>query len=183
MLGVASRQQAEQHSHAVEAVTKREAAAEKIMMGKQLLVDLDRRKNQVREGIRALEKQIAKSKALDEQQQQQKVQHNEKSNSYLFASISQPSNIPVPLAGFSGASTPPGEFPVWILCEDVFMQAPSAERVALPKLRKDLVALEEAVSAARIELNEATVELAELEGVDSALAQLHKGFELKPINK
>ncbi len=79
----------------------------------------------------------------------------------------------------AGGSTATG--PVWVLCPGgVFVRAPTAA-AALQHLEQDLAALSRKVDAERLVLRAHVVALAQLEGPDSALAQLNKGFHLQGV--
>ena len=189
--GPVPRKEAEKAATTLEESAKREAAAERVHIGRQLLIDLDRRRHQTREAIRAVEKVIAArnthsrdttatgggavSSARGAAAEAERLHaaavtaEERRKKSLLFASAAVPS---------PGKSARPSD-QLWLLCEgDVFLQTNLA--TGEKKLRSDATALAEAVEVAQQELNGAVRELAELEGVDSAIGALHQGFNLKP---
>ena len=166
-LGATPRAESERIATAVEEASAREAAAERVGIGKQLLVDLDRRRHQTREAIRAVEKLQASRRAPPPMPVAAGTAAAR--SSLLFASAA------VPTCGAVPARAPPT---LWLLCEgDVFVETPVDTAEA--KLRDDAARLAGAVEAAHQELNGAVAELAKLEGVDSAIGKLHAGFNLK----
>ena len=69
--------------------------------------------------------------------------------------------------------------PVWLLCPGgIFVQAKTS-RAAMKQLEGEMGRTAKQIEAEREKLKGLVVELARLEGPDSALARLHQGFSLR----
>lgn len=131
-----------------------ERAGEAVIEAKQLLVDLDRRANQFREASRAI------------------------GNSYNFRddaahAASKSSHEEV------SRNRAAGRKPLYVLCAGATFVKGTVSSVS-QYLRDDQRKTKDAIENARSELKQRVVELAELEGPDSAIARLNAGFELRP---
>lgn len=166
-----------------------EAAVEAVDEGQRLLLELDRRLNATREGFRALQKQAAtaapsvpppaalkgRTAALPAQfyAEPPAVKSERPSNSGDAARASVPSK---PLVRRGGAQTQ------WLFSSAGFF-VKTTVRAATTKLELEQRELKDAITEARDELKAAVCDVARLEGPDSAIARLNKGFDLKPVNK
>ena len=164
-----------------------ESAAEAVLEGKQLLVDLDKRANATREAINALKsKRILPAAPVSSASQQDRSLKHPGEISSLYkkprgdgyvppASSSSNNNVNsiisnLPLYGNNKK--------VFLLCNGgTFVQF--QKKNALVQLEQDQKDTARSVEEARDALKEAVAELARLEGPDSALAKLHAGFDLK----
>eukprot|EP00758_Cryptobia_borreli_P004375 Tbor_TRINITY_DN433_c0_g1::TRINITY_DN433_c0_g1_i2::g.3187::m.3187 len=176
-----------------------ESSAEAVMHANQLLVDLDRRKNQIREGIRALkneEKEVSEQRAqLMELSKElllgvsdMKGTNNGNTEAQRRKNIIRELvGIPTSCGATASHTCSLAHHTVgkkrdsekmWLLCSGgVFME--TSKSAAMKKLLKDQYNTDQLIDATRDDLKRLVVELAHHEGPDSALARLNKGFELK----
>ena len=171
-----------------------ESTAEAVMHAKALLVDLDRRLNQTREGIRALRSiQETQHAALRRREAAAAIVHDNDAlaRRRIAALVGMPGVAEAVAASDaateallggssgsgSGSSSPapaPTTFvtsqPMWLLCSGgAFVRTDQAR--AYDKLLKTS-------HETRHELKTRVADLARLEGVDSALARANAGFDL-----
>lgn len=165
-----------------------ESTAEAVMHAKTLLVELDRRQNQTREGIRALRSQ----QEVQHRQRQEVDEANRvtlETPAEVRARISTLVGMPgvtpyVPIGsitpGSSNSHQVPHTFvspPMWLLCSGgVFIRTNQSK--AYDKLLKLQHETHQQIEETRHELKTLVAELAQLEGVDSALARANEGFGL-----
>lgn len=145
-----------------------EAAADAVLEGKQLLIDLDRRSNATREAqtaLRKLQKRASTAAAA------QNGDRDEPSSLHTTPSI----------AAYKRAEQQP-HLPrsTWLQCNGgTFVKF--SEAAALQRLEVDQKETLRSIDEARDALKDAVAELARLEGPDSALAKLNQGFDLKAV--
>ncbi len=129
-----------------------EAAADAVLEGRQLLIDLDRRANATREAANALKRSATANAATP---------------ASLF---SAPAIV--------GPRAPGAEAHVWLLVNGgTFVRVARGDAQA--RLARDQSDTARSVGEARDALKAAVTELARLEGPTSALARLNAGFDLK----
>lgn len=172
-----------------------EAAAQEVEEGRRLLISLDQRMNSTREALRALKNEqraadaaaAAKAPAArttgaagDEPQRLPAAYFRTTDGSAASGDAKTPQEVAMPSLARSRASTASAR--VWLYSSGgVFMATP--RRCAAEKLEREMVKLTTAIEDGREELRQAVCELAKLEGPDSALARLNRGFELKDGRK
>jgi hypothetical protein len=161
-----------------------ETAVEAVDEGQRLLVDLDRRLNATREGMRALQRRL---KTAEERRTAVQLPRRVLPPGYYAASATGGSGASPKLRARGGAMNEDAASevrnnaaaPQWLLTVGgTFVR--TTVGVARTKLELDVQELHEAISEARDELKASVCEVARLEGPDSALARLHTGFDLKP---
>eukprot|EP00744_Colponema_vietnamica_P022808 GILI01032851.1.p1 GENE.GILI01032851.1~~GILI01032851.1.p1 ORF type:complete len:186 (-),score=34.89 GILI01032851.1:149-706(-) len=167
-----------------------ESTAEAVMHAKTLLVELDRRQNQTREGIRALRsQQEAQHRRRQDFEDANKV--TLETQAEVRARISTLVGMPgvTPFAPIGSAAPQssltahqiPHTFvspqPMWLLCSGGTFIRTNQTR-AYDKLLKTQHETHQQVEDTRQELKVMVADLARLEGVDSALARANEGFGL-----
>lgn len=165
-----------------------ESAAEAVLEGKQLLIDLDRRANATREAINALKQKRVLPTVPSSSSQQQNNNMNSSNNNLPSSLFKKPriDGYQPPLSSVAANSSLASSYgnnkQVFLLCNGgTFVQYSKKE--SLERLAQDQNNTAISVDEARDALKEAVAELARLEGPDSALAKLHAGFDLKSFNK
>jgi hypothetical protein len=167
-----------------------EAAVEAVDEGQRLLVDLDRRSNATREGMRAIQKKL---RTTADRKTSVPVPRRKLPAGYYGRSSAaagarpteQTTSAPLmPRTGWmcAEAASEAAANPManqWLFTSSgVFVRTRMAAAEA--KLSLEVRELTEATEEAREELKNAVCDVARLEGADSALSRLRQGFDLKP---